>query len=81
MPLQTRMISVPDDRHIVGSAVSGNPLAWSLWKTQWTPAALGDYTLVVRATDGEGHVQKLDEGRGPFSGTAGLDTVGVRITE
>jgi len=21
---------------------SGNPLAWSLWKTHWTPAAPGD---------------------------------------
>jgi DMSO/TMAO reductase YedYZ molybdopterin-dependent catalytic subunit len=59
---------------------SGNPLAWSLWKTQWMPAAPGDYTLVVRATDGEGHVQKWDEGRGPFSGTAGLHTIGVRVT-
>jgi DMSO/TMAO reductase YedYZ molybdopterin-dependent catalytic subunit len=59
---------------------SGNPLAWSLWKTHWTPAAPGDYTLVVRATDGKGDVQKWDEGRGPFSGTAGLHTVGVRIT-
>jgi DMSO/TMAO reductase YedYZ molybdopterin-dependent catalytic subunit len=59
---------------------SGNPLAWSLWKTHWTPTAPGDYTLVVRATDGEGHVQQWDEGRGPFSGTAGLHTIGVRVT-
>jgi DMSO/TMAO reductase YedYZ molybdopterin-dependent catalytic subunit len=59
---------------------SGNPLAWSLWKTHWTPTTPGDYTLVCRATDGEGHVQKWDEGRGPFSGTAGLHTIGMRIT-
>ena len=59
---------------------SGNPLAWSLWKTQWMPAAPADYTLVVRDTDGEGHVQKWDEGRGPFSGAAGLHTIGVRVT-
>jgi DMSO/TMAO reductase YedYZ molybdopterin-dependent catalytic subunit len=59
---------------------SGNPLAWSLWKTHWTPAAPGDYTLVVRATDGEGHVQKWDEGRGPFSGVAGLHEISVRVT-
>jgi DMSO/TMAO reductase YedYZ molybdopterin-dependent catalytic subunit len=59
---------------------SGNPLAWSLWKTHWMPAAPGDYTLVVRATDGEGHVQKWDEGRGLLSGTAGLHTIGVRVT-
>jgi DMSO/TMAO reductase YedYZ molybdopterin-dependent catalytic subunit len=60
---------------------SGNPLAWSLWKTHWMPTAPGDYTLVVRATDGEGHVQEWDEGRGPFSGTAGLHTIGMRITD
>jgi DMSO/TMAO reductase YedYZ molybdopterin-dependent catalytic subunit len=59
---------------------SGGNLAWSLWKTHWTPAAPGDYTLVVRATDGEGHVQKWDEGRGPFSGVAGLHEISVRIT-
>src|SRR5690348_2435452 len=33
---------------------SGNPLAWSLWETHWMPAAPGDYTLVVRVTDGKG---------------------------
>jgi DMSO/TMAO reductase YedYZ molybdopterin-dependent catalytic subunit len=33
---------------------SGGNLAWSLWKAQWTPAATGDYPLLVRATDGEG---------------------------
>jgi len=27
---------------------SGGDLAWSLWKTSWTPAAAGDYLLVVR---------------------------------
>src|SRR5437763_65945 len=36
----------------------GGDLAWSLWKTEWTPDAVGDYALVVRATDGEGDVQE-----------------------
>jgi hypothetical protein len=44
------------------------------------PDAAGDYTLVVRATDGEGDVQEWDEGRGPFSGVAGLHEIGVRVT-
>src|SRR5213594_901069 len=44
---------------------SGGDLAWSLWKTSWTPAAAGDYILVVRATDGEGDVQEWYEDRGP----------------
>src|SRR6476620_5399136 len=40
---------------------SGGNLAWSLWKAQWTPTAAGDYSLVVRATDGEGAVQEWEE--------------------
>jgi hypothetical protein len=59
---------------------SGGNLAWSLWKTEWMPAATGDYSLVVRATDGEGHVQKWNEDRGPFSGTAGLHEIGVQVS-
>jgi DMSO/TMAO reductase YedYZ molybdopterin-dependent catalytic subunit len=59
---------------------AGIPLAWSLWKAQWTPAAAGDYTLVVRATDGEGDVQEWEEDRGPFSGTAGLHNISVQVT-
>ena len=59
---------------------SGGKLGWSLWKTQWTPAAAGDYMVVVRATDGEGHVQEWKSDRGPFSGVAGLHYITVQIT-
>src|SRR5213595_2300047 len=59
---------------------SGGDLAWSLWKTSWTPAAAGDYILVVRATDGEGDVQEWYEARGPFSGVSGLHKINVRLT-
>jgi DMSO/TMAO reductase YedYZ molybdopterin-dependent catalytic subunit len=59
---------------------AGNPLAWSLWKAQWMPAAAGDYMLVVRATDGDGDVQEWESDRGPFSGTAGLHNINVRVT-
>jgi DMSO/TMAO reductase YedYZ molybdopterin-dependent catalytic subunit len=59
---------------------SGGNLAWSLWKTAWMPDTAGDYMLVVRATDGKGNVQEWDEGRGPFSGTAGLHEIGVQVT-
>jgi DMSO/TMAO reductase YedYZ molybdopterin-dependent catalytic subunit len=59
---------------------SGGKLAWSLWKTQWTPAAAGDYIVVVRATDGEGQVQEWKSDRGPFSGVAGLHYITVQIT-
>jgi DMSO/TMAO reductase YedYZ molybdopterin-dependent catalytic subunit len=59
---------------------SGGNLAWSLWKAHWTPAAVGDYALVVRATDGEGDVQEWEEDRGPFSGVSGLHRINVRVT-
>jgi DMSO/TMAO reductase YedYZ molybdopterin-dependent catalytic subunit len=59
---------------------SGGKLAWSLWKTQWMPDQAGDYMLVVRATDDEGDVQEWDEGRGAFSGVAGLHEISVRVT-
>ncbi len=59
---------------------SGGNLAWSLWTTEWTPNEPGYHTLVVRATDGKGDVQKWDENRGPFSGVAGLHEIGVNVT-
>jgi DMSO/TMAO reductase YedYZ molybdopterin-dependent catalytic subunit len=59
---------------------AGNRLSWSLWKTQWMPAAPGDYMIVVRATDGEGHVQTWESDRGPFSGVAGLHYITVQVT-
>jgi DMSO/TMAO reductase YedYZ molybdopterin-dependent catalytic subunit len=58
----------------------GNRLAWSLWKTQWMPAAPADYMLVVRATDGEGGVQTWESDRGPFSGVGGLHYITVQVT-
>jgi DMSO/TMAO reductase YedYZ molybdopterin-dependent catalytic subunit len=59
---------------------SGGKLGWSLWKTQWTPATAGDYMVVVRATDVEGHVQEWKSDRGPYSGVAGLHYITVQIT-
>jgi hypothetical protein len=59
---------------------SGGPLAWSLWKAQWTPAATGDHALVIRATDGDGDVQEWEEDRGRFSGVSGLHRINVRVT-
>src|SRR6266511_4166425 len=59
---------------------SGGNLAWSLWKSRWTPAAAGDYPLLVRATDSEGDVQEWEEDRGPFSGVSGLHRINVRVT-
>jgi DMSO/TMAO reductase YedYZ molybdopterin-dependent catalytic subunit len=59
----------------------GGDLAWSLWQVRggWTPEKAGEYTLVVRATDGKGAVQTWESNRGPYSGTAGLHSIGISI--
>jgi DMSO/TMAO reductase YedYZ molybdopterin-dependent catalytic subunit len=62
-----------------GIYYSGGNLAWSLWNTEWMPDTAGDYTLVVRATDGKGDVQTWEEKRGPYSGVAGLHQIGVHV--
>ena len=61
---------------------AGSDLAWSLWKASngWTPKQTGDYTLVVRATDGEGDVQEWESDRSPFSGATGFHKIVVHVT-
>src|SRR5205809_941561 len=61
---------------------AGSDLAWSLWKASngWTPKEPGDYTIVVRATDGEGDVQEWEPDRSPFSGATGFHKIVVHVT-
>lgn len=61
---------------------SGGDLAWSLWKARrgWRPPAPGNYTIVVRATDGEGEVQYLDPDRPFTSGVTGFHKIYVYVT-
>jgi DMSO/TMAO reductase YedYZ molybdopterin-dependent catalytic subunit len=58
----------------------GTKLTWALWSYDWRPTATGDYWLVVRATDGEGVVQELDEERPFKSGTTGFHKITVYVT-
>jgi DMSO/TMAO reductase YedYZ molybdopterin-dependent catalytic subunit len=58
----------------------GTKLTWALWSYDWRPAAAGNYALVVRATDGEGEVQELDEERPFKSGTTGFHRIMVYVT-
>jgi hypothetical protein len=44
------------------------------------PDEPGNYTIVVRATDGEGEVQEWEPDRSPFSGVTGLHKIVVRVT-
>jgi DMSO/TMAO reductase YedYZ molybdopterin-dependent catalytic subunit len=60
---------------------AGGNLAWSLWSAHdgWMPDEPGDYTLVVRATDGKGAVQKWEENRSPYSGVTGFHKITVYV--
>ncbi len=53
----------------------GTKLTWVLWSYDWRPPGPGEYRLTVRATDGNGAVQRLEKERGPFSGTTGLHKI------
>src|SRR5216684_6979999 len=58
----------------------GTKLTWALWSYDWRPEDADDYTLVVRATDGEGAVQEWEEDRSPFSGATGFHKIVVHVT-
>jgi hypothetical protein len=61
---------------------AGGDLAWSLWSAHegWLPEQPGNYTIVVRATDGEGDVQEWEEDRPFTSGVTGFHKIIVYIT-
>ncbi|MDQ6808276.1 MAG: molybdopterin-dependent oxidoreductase [Verrucomicrobiota bacterium] len=58
----------------------GTRLTWALWSFAWHPPEADDYMLVVRATDGEGEVQELEEDRPFKSGTTGFHKIMVHVT-
>lgn len=58
----------------------GTKLTWAVWSYDWRPAGPDNYTLVVRATDGEGALQDLDEDRPFKSGTTGFHKIVVYVT-
>lgn len=58
----------------------GTKLTWALWSCDWRPEGPDDYTLVVRATDGEGEVQEWDEDRPFKSGTTGFHKIVVHVS-
>jgi DMSO/TMAO reductase YedYZ molybdopterin-dependent catalytic subunit len=60
---------------------AGTKLTWALWSYGWHPDSPDDYTLVVRATDGEGAVQEWEEDRSPYSGATGFHKIIVHITD
>jgi DMSO/TMAO reductase YedYZ molybdopterin-dependent catalytic subunit len=94
-PIQVKGIAYGSDRGISRVEISdddgetwddakidypGTKLTWALWSYDWKPDAADDYTLVVRATDGEGEVQEVEEDRGWFSGVTGFHKIVVHVT-
>jgi len=57
----------------------GTKLTWALWSCEWRPEQPGDYSLVVRATDGQDKLQEYDEHRPFKSGVTGFHKIAVHI--
>ena len=57
----------------------GTKLSWALWSFNWEPDEVDDYSLVVRATDGDGKVQEFEENRPFTSGISGFHKIIVHI--
>lgn len=55
-----------------------SPYTWVRWARQWTPAVPGRYTLVVRATDGQGHLQTSRRTESLPNGASGWHTITIR---
>jgi DMSO/TMAO reductase YedYZ molybdopterin-dependent catalytic subunit len=58
---------------------SRSPLAWTLWDYNWNPERPGDYTLVVRATDGAGALQIKERRPTVPEGATGYHRITVTI--
>jgi DMSO/TMAO reductase YedYZ molybdopterin-dependent catalytic subunit len=58
----------------------GTKISWSLWSYRWVPTAPGQYTVAVRATDGNGVLQ-IAEDRGTIpQGATGIHRVAAKVT-
>ena len=95
LPIQMKGIAFGGDRGISRVEISdddgetwtdakidypGTKLTWALWSYDWQPDSPDDYTLVVRATDGEGEGQEWEEDRSPYSGVTGFHNIVVHVT-
>ena len=58
----------------------GTKLTWALWSYDWRPPGPDNYTLVVRATDGEGALQEWNKDRPFKSGATGFHRIVVYVT-
>ena len=75
-------LSVDDGQtwHEAKITYPGTKLSWALWSYDWQPAGVNNYSLVVRATDGNGKLQEWEEKRSPYSGATGFHKIAVYVT-
>lgn len=57
-----------------------SPYAWVFWSYDWTAPAQGRYTLLVRATDGNGLLQTMVEEDSAPDGASGLHEITVTVS-
>jgi DMSO/TMAO reductase YedYZ molybdopterin-dependent catalytic subunit len=57
----------------------GAPMAWVLWSYDWQPPHPGEYTLVVRTTDGTGELQTPAYRSFAPQGATGYHVISVRV--
>ncbi|MGC4104755.1 MAG: molybdopterin-dependent oxidoreductase [Thermomicrobiales bacterium] len=75
-------VSTDDGATWHAATITENPspagLSWVLWNLPWTPAS-GAYTLVVRATDGNGDLQTSDTASELPDGASGWHRITVGV--
>ena len=55
-------------------------LTWALWAYEWTPSSSGEYTILARATDGNGQVQTSAQTPTFPSGATGYAFVRAQVS-
>ena len=80
--LGIQKVEVSTDKGLTWNQVTLQPAlskdSWVLWTWQWTPATAGKYTLVVRATNGNGELQEEKKQGTVASGAKGYHIVQVQ---
>lgn len=61
--------------------IPGTHLTWAMWNYDWRPERQGDYKLAVRATDGNGALQVMEERWTAPHGATGYHKVTARVVE
>ena len=56
------------------------PISWRQWAFEWVPDEPGEFTVMCRASDGDGHTQTAEEEPPHPAGATGWHTIGVDVS-